>query len=351
MQKQLARTSPAWHDLAAHLPGDLEFAFRTAIAALIALYAAMWLQLDTPRWAAWTVLTVSLPSPERAFSKAWHRMIGTLVGAVMGVVFAALFAQAPLEFIAAMAFWGAFCVYVGTRARGYQTYALALTWLTTAIVAMGSLANPNAVLMVALTRTAEVTLGVVAAWLAAALVTGHKVQDLPEELSPVPGQARRNATRAAIAVALAGLFWYVSEWQNGPDFIIWAGVASTLFAAHPSKLSATLGMLRGILFGTMLGIAVHFLLLTTSADFLTLALILLPFLMLGGIGVADVRTMGPATGYNLAFITAADPARRMVFNLAATLNTSLAMVLGLLFSVACFLAIVPIRELLHRDAA
>jgi uncharacterized membrane protein YccC len=41
--------------------GALSFALRTTLAGLAALFVAMWLQLDTPRWAIWTVFIVSPP--------------------------------------------------------------------------------------------------------------------------------------------------------------------------------------------------------------------------------------------------------------------------------------------------
>jgi uncharacterized membrane protein YccC len=337
--------------LAGDLPRDLGFAVRTAVAALLALYVAMALDLDTPHWAAWTVLTVSLPSPDQAFAKSFYRMIGTLVGAAMGVVMIALFAQTPLVFDAAMVLWAAVCTYFGTRARQFETYALALTWLTTGIVAYGSIAAPADAFTVAITRTAEVTLGVVCAGLAAALFAGHRAHGIAQADSPVPGQARRNAMRAALAIGLASVFWYVSQWDNGPDFVLMSGAAVTLFAAHPSKLSATLGLLRGFLLGTGLGLFVRFALFTQGAGFYTEALILLPFLILGGLGVADPRTQGPATGYNLAFMLAADPANVIDFDLGSALNTDVAMIIGVLVSVAMFLGFVPIRDLMRRRAA
>ncbi|MCF3945094.1 FUSC family protein [Acidiphilium sp. AL] len=346
-----ARLRPSAAALCRDLPRDLIFASCTAAAALLALYLAMALNLDTPHWAAWTVLTVSLPSPDHAFSKSLYRMIGTLVGAAMGIIFIAAFAQTPLIFSAAMALWAALCVYIGTRVRQYQTYALALTWLTTGIVAYASVADPGNAFTIAVSRTAEVTLGVVCAGLAAALFAGHRAQGLAHAASPVPGQAMRNAVRAALAIGLASLFWYVSQWQNGPDFVLMSGAATTLFAAHPSKLTATLGLLRGFLLGTALGLFARFILFAQGADFFTEALILLPFLILGGLGVTDPRTQGPATGYNLAFMLAADPANRIDFDLGAALNTDLAMILGVLFSIAAFLGLVPIRELLRRRPA
>lgn len=329
------------------LPGDVWFASRTAAAALLALYAAMALDLDTPRWAAWTVLTVSVRGLDHAVAKSFYRMAGTLVGAAAGIVLVALFAQTPLVFDLAMALWAGACAFVGTRVRQYQTYALALTWLTTGIVAYGSVADPNGAFMVAVSRTAEVALGVVCAGGAAILFDGHGIRRLAHAPSQVPGQAFRNGVRAALAVGLASLFWFVSQWQDGPFFVLMSGAAALLFAAHPAKLAATLGLLRGFLLGTLLGLFVRFALFTHGAGFGTEALILVPFLVLGGLGVADPRTQGPATGYNLAFLLAADPANIMSFDLGAALNEALAMILGVLVSIAAFLGLVPIRALLH----
>lgn len=335
------------HDLL----GDAAFASRTALAALLALYIAMALDLDTPRWAAWTVLTVSMPSPDHALAKSFYRMIGTIIGAGVGILFIAVLAQAPMAFDIAMALWAACCAWVGTKARQYQTYALALTWLTTGIVTYGSIADPTGAFTVAMTRTAEVALGIVCAGVPAVLFAGHRVAGFEHAVSPVAGQARRNAFRAFLAITLASLFWYVSQWEYGPFFVLMSGAGALLFATHPAKVAATLGMLRGFLLGTLLGLFARFVLLTQGGGFGTEALILLPFLLLGGIGVADPRTQGPATGYNLAFMLSVDPTNRMVFDLGFALNESLAMVLGVLVSLASFLGLVPIRELLHREAS
>lgn len=333
------------------LPSDGGFALRTAAAALLALYLAMSLDLDTPRWAAWTVLTVTVPSLDHAFVKSFYRMIGTIVGAGAGVVIVACFAQMPLAFDLAMALWAGACAFVGTKVRQYQTYALALTWLTSGIVSYGSVADPNGAFIVAASRSAEVALGILCAGGAAILFQGHRAQTLVHAASPVSGQAGRNSLRAILAVMLASAFWYVSQWQDGPFFVLMSGAAALLFAAHPSKVSATLGMLRGFVLGTLLGLFVRFVLFTQGGGFGEEALVLLPFLLLGGIGVADPRTQGPATGYNLAFMLAADPANTMAFDLGPALNEALAMTLGVLVSIGAFLGLVPIRALLHRESA
>jgi uncharacterized membrane protein YccC len=49
--------------------GDVAFALRTTVAGLAALFVAMWLQLDTPRWAIWTVFIISPPMRGNALRK------------------------------------------------------------------------------------------------------------------------------------------------------------------------------------------------------------------------------------------------------------------------------------------
>ena len=57
--------------------GSVAYSLRTAMASMAALYVAMWLQLDTPRWAMWTVVVVSLPTRGDILRKAAARVAGT----------------------------------------------------------------------------------------------------------------------------------------------------------------------------------------------------------------------------------------------------------------------------------
>lgn len=339
--------SLAISDLKRDLPGILGFSALTVAAALASLYLAMKLNLDHELWAPFTVMIVSLPKLNHAAMRYIYRLFGTVVGGVAGVVFIALFAQRPLALDTAMAVWAAACGFAGTTQRQQQTYAFALAWITTAIIVADSVGHPNGVLVVSLDRILENFLGIACIAVLAVLFQGHKAAQSPIFLPPMPrgqkGEAVWNGLRAGAVVFVAGLFWYWSKWQVGPYFVLVAGSAPLLFATLPAhlKLAAGFGMIRGFSLGVLLGVPVHFLLLNQTGGVIETALVLTPFFFLGAIGVADTRTMGMATGYNIAFLLSVSPSNVMAYNLEQTLNMCLAILLGAVMTLSSFLVFKP----------
>lgn len=332
-------------DLKRDLPSMMAFALFTTCAALFSLYLAMALNLDHELWAPFTVMIVSLPNLNHAAMRYIYRLFGTIVGGIAGVVFIALFAQRPLALDGAMALWAAACGYVGTTQRQNQTYAFALAWITTAIIIADSIAAPNSALTVSLDRVLENFVGIACVAAVAIFIQGHKAANKPiflPNLPPSPkGEAYINALRAGLAALSAGLFWYFTKWSSGPYFVLVAGSAPLLFATLPAKLPAAFGMLRGFSLGIIVGIPTHFLLLTQNGGFAEAALLLAPFFFLGAIGVADMRTMGMATGYNIAFLLSVYPSNLMSYNLEQTLNMSLSILLGAVLTLSSFLVVKP----------
>lgn len=341
------RISLAASALKRDLPGILGFATLTVVAALFSFYLAMALNLDHELWAPFTVMIVSMPKLNNAAMRYVYRLFGTVVGGIVGVIFIALFAQRPLALDAAMAVWAAGCGFAGTTQRQQQTYAFALAWITTAVIIADSIANPNGVLVVALDRVLENLLGIACVAAMATFFQGHGASKTPVFLPPMPAPQKLepfwNALRAGAATLAAGLFWYATEWQNGPYFVLVAGSAPLLFATLPAKLPAAFGMIRGFTLGILCGVPVHFLLLTQGSGFTETALMLAPFLFLGAIGTADMRTMGTATGYNIAFLLSVAPSNTMSYNLELTLNMCLSILLGAVVTLSSFLIFKPLQ--------
>lgn len=339
------RLGLAISDLKRDLPGTLGFAALTVVAALASLYLALSLNLDHELWAPFTVMIVSSPSLNHAAMRYIYRLFGTIVGGVVGIAFMALLAQRPLALDVALAFWAAACAYVGTSQRQQQTYAFALAWITTAIIVADSYADPNGVLLVSLDRVLENFLGIACLAAVAVFFQGHKASAAPIFLPPMPpspkGEALWNGARAGGAVLAAGLFWYFSEWENGPYFVLVAGAAPVLFATLPAKLTAAFGVLRGYALGLLCGVPAHFLLFSQASGFVENALLLTPFLFLGAIGVADIRSMGTAIGYSIAFLLMVYPANIMSYNLDQTLNMALAILSGAFVTFSSFLVFKP----------
>src|ERR1700693_4566119 len=71
----------------------LLFGLRLWGAVLLAPYIAVWVQLDTPPWAATAAAIVCQTSLGASLRKGWFRMVGTGVGATAIVVLTACFPQ------------------------------------------------------------------------------------------------------------------------------------------------------------------------------------------------------------------------------------------------------------------
>jgi uncharacterized membrane protein YccC len=153
-------------------------------------------------------------------------------------------------------------------------------------------------------------------------------------------QAFNNAIRTAVAVSLANGFWYASGWPSGSAAVTWTAVASILLAARPSPTIATRNFLVGAALAAVVGVVVHYSVLTTSGSFPLLAAVLLPVCMLAALGRSDTRALS-GSGYALVVLGIISPTNVMQYQLDATLNDVLADLLGLGLAVIAFSALPP----------
>jgi uncharacterized membrane protein YccC len=153
-------------------------------------------------------------------------------------------------------------------------------------------------------------------------------------------QAFNNAIRTAVAVSLANGFWYASGWPSGSGAVTWTAVASILLAARPSPTIATRNFLVGAALAAVVGVVVHYSVLTTSGIFPLLAVVLLPVCMLAALGRSDARAVSGG-GYGLVVLGIIGPTNVMQYQLDATLNDVVADLLGLWLAVIAFSALPP----------
>jgi uncharacterized membrane protein YccC len=153
-------------------------------------------------------------------------------------------------------------------------------------------------------------------------------------------QAFNNAIRTAVAVSLANGFWYASGWPSGSGAVTWTAVASILLAARPSPTIATRNFLVGAALAAVVGVVVHYSVLTTSGNFPLLAAVLLPVCMLAALGRSDARAVSGG-GYGLVVLGIIGPTNVMQYQLDATLNDVVADLLGLWLAVIAFSALPP----------
>lgn len=136
------------------------FTLRTMLASYLALAIALWMQMDSPKWAMMTVWIVSQTSPGETISKSKWRVIGTLIGVVVAVTIVAAFPQEPLLFDLCIAVWVGGCCFWGSLIRGSSSYSFVLAGYTCALIAMSSVVDPNEVFMMAMARGSYIILGV-----------------------------------------------------------------------------------------------------------------------------------------------------------------------------------------------
>ena len=76
-------------------PIQAKLAFKAALASLIAILLAIWLQTDHYYWAGITAIVVTRPNIGETFLKGLNRLCGTLLGGILAV---AIMAQLSIFF-------------------------------------------------------------------------------------------------------------------------------------------------------------------------------------------------------------------------------------------------------------
>src|SRR5579859_8210386 len=93
----------------------LTYCIANVAAVLAALYISLWLDLDRPYWAMFTVFIVSKPISGAVRAKGVYRFAGTLVGASISVFLVPPLVQSPVLLSLATSIWVAFCVFGPSR--------------------------------------------------------------------------------------------------------------------------------------------------------------------------------------------------------------------------------------------
>ena len=91
---------------------DLIFALKTFAASMLALVIALAIDLPRPYWAMATVYITSQPLAGATSSKAFFRVIGTLIGATVTVAMVPNLVNAPELLCLAIALWVGLCLYL-----------------------------------------------------------------------------------------------------------------------------------------------------------------------------------------------------------------------------------------------
>ncbi|MGH8505520.1 MAG: FUSC family protein [Stenotrophobium sp.] len=155
----------------------LAFMAKTCGAALLALWIALRLDLESPGSAMLTVFIVSQPLSGMVLAKSAYRALGTIVGCLVTLLLVALFAQYRAPFLIALALWVGLCSAGAARYCDFKAYAFLLAGYTACLIGFPAIARPEAAFDIAVARGSAVLLGI---------VCGATVSDviLPQRLTP-----------------------------------------------------------------------------------------------------------------------------------------------------------------------
>ena len=189
----------------AALPAIL-YGLRVSAGVCLALYVAFFLQLENPSWAGTSAAIVAQPVLGASLRKGAFRLIGTVVGAVASVLLTACFPQNRLGFLFGLALWCAACSFMATLLVNFAAYGAMLAGYTLVIIASSSIAAPDQVFLLAVSRASEIGLGVVCGTVVMAVTDiGHSREALQAAFAGIVGE---------VASGLASQLAHATE----PDF-------------------------------------------------------------------------------------------------------------------------------------
>jgi uncharacterized membrane protein YccC len=151
-------------------PAETADAMRLGVTSLVALYLAMYFELDDPYWAGWTVFSVSLATRANSIQKSTSRAFSTLLGAVVSIVLMDNFGQSTLGYDVALALWLGLMTYCASLEQGVGSYGFALMGYTVPILTLGNVEAPLNTFDTAVSRCSELILGVACAYVSSVLV-------------------------------------------------------------------------------------------------------------------------------------------------------------------------------------
>lgn len=146
------------------------FSLKAFLAAMLALYIALWMDLPRPYWAMATVYFVSHPLTGATRSKAAYRVLGTLLGASAAVVTVPLLVNGPVLLMAAVSLWTALLLYLSLLQRTPRSYVFLLAAYTLPIVALPAVGQPEQIFDIAVARIEEIVIGIVCAGVVGSVV-------------------------------------------------------------------------------------------------------------------------------------------------------------------------------------
>lgn len=139
------------------------FSIKVFLASMLAYWIALQFNLERPYWAMGTVYIVSNPLSGVSTSKAYYRLIGTVLGGIATVVFVPNLAYAPELLSLVIALWVGGCLFISLLDRTPKSYIFMLAGYTVTIAGLPIVDAPDTAFSYAISRIIEIGIGVICA--------------------------------------------------------------------------------------------------------------------------------------------------------------------------------------------
>lgn len=150
-----------------------------------------------------------------------------------------------------------------------------------------------------------------------------------------------NGARAAIATVVAGTFWVATAWSAGPQMLAALLSVCALLGTTDYPEKASLAFTRGIVLAAVCAFVCQFYLLARVDGFPLLVVMMSPFLIVACLLTTRPKHAGSATAFLIFFTIFTNLRNPMQYDIAATLNTDIAFVLGSMCGVLAFRTLWP----------
>lgn len=176
------------------------FSVKTCLAAFLALFIALELNLEKPAWALTTVYVASQLYSASTLSKSVFRLLGTLLGGLFIFLIYPITVQSPMLFSLCVSLWVALCLYLSLHDRTPKSYVFMLAGYSAAIMGFPSVGSAGAITATVISRIEEITVAIICSSLVHRLVFPVSMRSLLEQSVSVWYQNARKLCSELITV-------------------------------------------------------------------------------------------------------------------------------------------------------
>ena len=150
-----------------------------------------------------------------------------------------------------------------------------------------------------------------------------------------------NGARAFIAVTAMGAFWIASAWDHGTLALIFVAVLMSLFSAQPHPDQIGWNFFKAGVLAAIFALICKFFVLSTGSGFEYLAAALGLFFIPLALVMANPSMAAPALSFAFVFCYVVRPDNVITYDLSDSLNTAVAVLVGVLFGTLSYVMILP----------